>query len=152
MHSTVVLMGRCEQTDWLTHEWLFISLLRQQKAWEDPRLPSWSFELLPVIIITVSYFLIFLIPLSRKLFKNYIFTSAQVFDNSSKLTFFFLCIPLLLLFSSPLCFTYLFLFIPVNLYSCLPVSPLPPTPVVCAHCVVLQPFLLRRSPPQMNPK
>lgn len=89
---------------------------------------------------------------SALIFRNYIFTSAQIFNNSSKLTFFFLCIAFLLLFPSPLCITYLFLFIPVNLYSCLPVSPLPPTRVVCAHCVVLQHFLLHRSPPQMNPK
>lgn len=35
VHSTASLLGGCEQTDWLTHDWLFISPLQQQKAWKD---------------------------------------------------------------------------------------------------------------------
>lgn len=176
VHSAVLLMGRCEQTDRLTHDWLFISLLQQQKAWEDPlcsAAPQYS------LLWYLSHALSFphpLFPFFSKSFVILLKCACIIFSLEIESLFillpkFFLvffcafCISILFFFLSfshaflsqpslPLCITFYLLcsflsqwvFIPVSFLS--PLSP----PPVWAQCIVLRHFLLRCGPPQMNPK
>lgn len=140
VHSAASPMGRCEQTERLTRDWLFISLPQQKKAWEDllPLVSVPRFDIRHSLVLPVYFSPNFVVRIKWAQYN--IFTKNRVFIDvaariasvsSSLFTLFFLSLSQLSLHH--FLFRSLFIFIPASLYSRLlsltPAIPLaPPSP------------------------